>query len=113
MSSANTPSAGNGVQELIDRIRGQGVQAARDESARLLAEARAKAEAAVSEAQAKARTMLEEARAQIEISVAEHRRLLGRDPEGFWLPECGWSPELEDELRVFLDPEDEAFLFKS
>jgi hypothetical protein len=28
-------------------------------------------------------------------------------------PTLGDHPDLEDELRLFLDPEDEAFLFKS
>lgn len=31
-------------------------------------------------------------RAQIEIGVESHYRTFGRAPDGFWLPECGYSP---------------------
>lgn len=31
-------------------------------------------------------------RAQITVGVDEHRRLFGRPPRGFWLPECGFMP---------------------
>jgi 1,4-alpha-glucan branching enzyme len=34
----------------------------------------------------------EAVRAQIEVGVSTHRRLLGRDPRGIWLPECGYLP---------------------
>ncbi|MCW5891867.1 MAG: DUF1957 domain-containing protein [bacterium] len=37
-------------------------------------------------------------RAQIEVAVAEYRRFFGRSPAGFWLPECAFAPELEDDL---------------
>ena len=37
-------------------------------------------------------------RAQIETGVAVYRRWFGRAPRGFWLPECGWVPELESAL---------------
>ncbi len=36
---------------------------------------------------------LSAARAQIRAGVDHHRRVFGRDPAGFWLPECGYSPE--------------------
>ena len=38
-------------------------------------------------------------RAQIQIGVDHHRRLFGEDPRGFWLPECGYHPQVEAELR--------------
>ena len=38
------------------------------------------------------------ARAQIAIGIAEHRRWFGKRPAGFWLPECGFAPGLDDEL---------------
>ena len=47
--------------------------------------------------------------AQIRLGIEQHRMVFGKEPAGFWLPECGWSPELEDELLrqgakyVFLD----------
>ena len=33
--------------------------------------------------------------AQVSVGAEEHRRLLGRRPEGFWLPECGYFPSAE------------------
>jgi 1,4-alpha-glucan branching enzyme len=30
--------------------------------------------------------------AQIRVAARTHRRLLGRDPKGIWLPECGYTP---------------------
>jgi 1,4-alpha-glucan branching enzyme len=41
-------------------------------------------------------------RAQIRIGVEEYRRVFGRAPAGFWLPECGYSPGLD----TFLDEEE-------
>ncbi len=37
-------------------------------------------------------------RAQLQVAVQTHRRLLGRDPRGIWLPECGYTPGVEKEL---------------
>jgi 1,4-alpha-glucan branching enzyme len=34
-------------------------------------------------------------RAQVRVGVEAYRRLFGRDPMGFWLPECGYYPGLE------------------
>ncbi len=51
----------------------------------------------------------EAGRAQVLVGVAEHRRLLGQAPVGFWLPECGYSAAVEPWLAeagvryVFLD----------
>ena len=40
----------------------------------------------------------EAVRAQIAIGREAHRRALGRDPTGIWLPECGYFPGLEEVL---------------
>lgn len=37
-------------------------------------------------------------RAQIRTGVRAHRRAFGLDPAGFWLPECGYEPGLDDYL---------------
>jgi len=37
-------------------------------------------------------------RAQLEVAVGEFRRFFGRDPAGFWLPECAYEPGLDAEL---------------
>ena len=37
-------------------------------------------------------------RAQLAAGSATYRRWFGRSPRGFWLPECGWVPELEAPL---------------
>jgi 1,4-alpha-glucan branching enzyme len=41
----------------------------------------------------------EAVRAQIQVAVQTHRRLLGRDPLGIWMPECGYLPGHEGFLR--------------
>ena len=38
-------------------------------------------------------------RAQIHVAVDHYRKHLGRDPEGIWLPECGYLPGHEAYLR--------------
>ena len=38
-------------------------------------------------------------RAQVRIGVEHHRRVFGRDPQGFWLPECGYFPGADSLLR--------------
>ncbi|HEX4620320.1 MAG TPA: DUF1957 domain-containing protein, partial [Myxococcaceae bacterium] len=48
----------------------------------------------------------EAVRAQIAVAVAHYRRTFGRDPNGIWLPECGYYPGLEralaaEDLRFF------------
>ncbi len=37
--------------------------------------------------------------AQIETGLIQHIRLFDRSPEGFWLPECGYYPTLEELLK--------------
>jgi 1,4-alpha-glucan branching enzyme len=39
--------------------------------------------------------------AQFEVAVASHRSCFGRYPQGFWLPELGWSSELDPWLRSY------------
>lgn len=38
-------------------------------------------------------------RAQIRIGVDEYRRFFGRTPPGFWLPECGYYPGVDEVLK--------------
>jgi len=55
------------------------------------------------------RHLPEALRAQVAVGVAQHGRVFGRRPAGFWLPECGYHPGLEtvlgrEELRfTFLE----------
>jgi V/A-type H+-transporting ATPase subunit E len=59
------PGAAQGVQELIERIRGEGVRAAREEAERVLREAREQAASLRASVEAEARETVERARAQI------------------------------------------------
>jgi V/A-type H+-transporting ATPase subunit E len=59
------PTAAQGVQELIERIRGEGVKTGREEAERILREARGQAASLRASAEAEAREMVERARAQI------------------------------------------------
>jgi 1,4-alpha-glucan branching enzyme len=43
----------------------------------------------------------EAVQAQLEVAVASHRRIFGKNPHGFWLPELGWTAELDSFLRVY------------
>ncbi len=43
-------------------------------------------------------------RAQIEIGLESYRRCFGRDPHGFWLPECSYTPGLDNALSGFSPP---------
>lgn len=70
MTSTNKSSSGSGVQALIDQIRGQGVQAAREEGERIVARANAEAAATRAKAEAESKAMLESARAQIATETA-------------------------------------------
>ncbi|HEY5494376.1 MAG TPA: 1,4-alpha-glucan branching protein domain-containing protein [Candidatus Anoxymicrobiaceae bacterium] len=40
------------------------------------------------------------AREQVKIGVESHRRMLGVQPRGFWIPECAYSTGLEDVLSA-------------
>jgi 1,4-alpha-glucan branching enzyme len=39
--------------------------------------------------------------AQIEAAIASHRGGFGRIPQGFWLPELGWTADLDEYLRSY------------
>jgi 1,4-alpha-glucan branching enzyme len=39
--------------------------------------------------------------AQFEVAISSYRSHFGRHPQGFWLPELGWTPELERYLRAY------------
>ena len=40
-------------------------------------------------------------RAQFEVAISDYRQNFGRSPQGFWLPELGWKPELDSWLRTY------------
>lgn len=39
--------------------------------------------------------------AQIEVALSSFRHTFGKIPHGFWLPELGWSPELDAYMRAY------------
>ncbi|WP_304241536.1 glycoside hydrolase family 57 protein [Gracilinema caldarium] len=43
----------------------------------------------------------EDIQAQLEVAISSHRALFGRLPQGFWLPEAGWHPALDEVLRSY------------
>ena len=43
-------------------------------------------------------------RAQIEIGLESYRRCFKREPQGFWLPECSYTPDLDAVLAGFSPP---------
>ncbi len=43
-------------------------------------------------------------RAQVSLGLESYRRSFGRDPRGFWLPECAYAPELDALLSSFSPP---------
>jgi 1,4-alpha-glucan branching enzyme len=43
----------------------------------------------------------EAVQAQMEVAIASYRHYFGKYPQGFWLPELGWTPELEEYLRAY------------
>jgi 1,4-alpha-glucan branching enzyme len=43
-------------------------------------------------------------RAQVAIGLESYRRCFERDPSGFWLPECAYTPELDAVLGEFSPP---------
>jgi V/A-type H+-transporting ATPase subunit E len=77
-----TVNTSSGVQELIDRIRAAGVQAAQEEADRLLHHARQQAAEIVAQAKSEAEAMQEKARSEIEAyrqASIEALRLAARD----------------------------------
>jgi len=38
--------------------------------------------------------------AQVRVGIDEHRRFFGRDPLGFWLPECAYYPGVDEVLKA-------------
>ncbi len=79
---AETMHNSSGVQDLIDRIRDQGVQAAQEEADRLLRDARQQAAEIVAQARAEAKAMQEKAQAEIEahrLASLDALRLAARD----------------------------------
>ena len=40
-------------------------------------------------------------RAQIAVGILHHEQIFGRRPQGFWLPECGFYPGLDEILREY------------
>jgi len=79
---AETTKTSSGVQELIDRIRDQGVEAAQAEADRLLSHARQQATEIVAQAKAESDAMQEKARAEIEayrLASTDALRLAVRD----------------------------------
>jgi 1,4-alpha-glucan branching enzyme len=46
-------------------------------------------------------TYSEGIQSQIEVALSSHRSYFGKNPLGFWLPELGWSPELDSFLRAY------------
>jgi len=44
-------------------------------------------------------TRSEAVRAQVSLGIQQYRGVFGRDPKGFWLPECGYFPGVEEFLR--------------
>ncbi len=44
------------------------------------------------------------AAAQIEIGLESYRRCFAREPRGFWLPECSYTPDLDEVLAGFSPP---------
>ncbi len=82
MSATTGQASVTGVQELINRIRGDGVEAARTEGERILAEARKQAADVKARADAQAKALLEKTRAQIateQSAAAEAIRNAARD----------------------------------
>lgn len=43
-------------------------------------------------------------RAQVEVGLESYRRAFGREPRGFWLPECAYTPDLDGLLKRYSPP---------
>ncbi|GGE76735.1 hypothetical protein H1W37_00320 [Stappia taiwanensis] len=75
-------AAGEGVQALIDRLRGEGIAAGQEQAEALLASARAKAEAIIAEAEAQAAHLREAAHKDAEAekaATADALKIAARD----------------------------------
>ena len=81
---AETTKAASGVQELISRLRDEGVKAGREKSDQILQDAREQASSIVAQAEAEAEEILSKARSEIEREKAaalESVRVAIRDTE--------------------------------
>ncbi len=81
---AETTNAASGVQELISRLRDEGVKAGRDKSDQIVQEAQEQADRIVAEAKAEAEALLSKVRSDIERDKAaaiESLRVAVRDTE--------------------------------
>ena len=81
---AETTKAASGVQELINRLRDEGVKAGREKSDQVLREAQEEASRIVAQAKAEAEEMLSKARSEIEtekVTALESLRVAIRDTE--------------------------------
>lgn len=79
---ADPVETSSGVQALVDRIRDDGVRAAKQEAARILSKAKAQAAGIVANAEAEAETIKKEARAAMEreqTATIEALRIAARD----------------------------------
>ncbi len=108
-----TPKVSSGVQELIGRLRDEGVQAGEAEAERLTREARAKAQELVADAKARADALLAQARAEIEaertaaqqaiqLAVRDTKLRLSGELKGFFQAQVRRLVSLEMEDRDFL-----------
>ena len=81
---AETTKAASGVQELINRLRDEGVKAGREKSDQVLREAQQEASRIEAQAKAEAEEMLNKARSEIEaekVTALESLRVAIRDTE--------------------------------
>jgi V/A-type H+-transporting ATPase subunit E len=110
---AQTPKVSSGVQELIGRLRDDGVKAGEAESERLTREARTRAQEIVNDAKAKAKTLVDDARAEIEaeraaaheaiqLAVRDTKLKLGGELKGFFEAQVRRLVAMQLEDRDFL-----------
>jgi len=108
-----TPKVSTGVQELIERLRDEGVQAGQEEADRLAKEAQAKATAILAAARAEAEALLSRARAEVEaertaaheairLAVRDTKLKLGTELTGFFKDQVRRLVSLQLEDRDFL-----------
>ncbi len=108
-----TPKVSSGVQELIGRLRDDGVKAGEAEAERLTREARAKAQQIVTDAKTKATALVDQARAEIEaertaaheaiqLAVRDTKLKLGGELKGFFQAQVRRLVSMELQDRDFL-----------